>query len=58
MMRFFIFGLSMAVSNVICSLFTEGIMGYINLIIGCLCFFCAGMQLQEIADKIKNKDTD
>ena len=55
-MKLFIFGLSMAVLNVTCFLLIDSVFSYINLIIGCLCFFCAGMNLQEIADKIKDKN--
>lgn len=54
-MKFFIFGLLMAILNIICFL-TLG--GYINLIIGCGCFFCSGMTLQRIADESNMKIMD
>lgn len=56
-MKFFIFGLSMAILNIICFLTNSSILGgYINLIIGCGCFFCSGMTLQRIADESNMKD--
>lgn len=55
-MKLFMFGLSMAVLNIVCFLLIDSAFSYINLVIGCLCFFCAGMNLQEIADKIKDKN--
>ena len=58
-MKFFIFGLSMAILNIICFLTNSSILGgYINLIIGCGCFFCSGMTLQRIADENNMKDDD
>ena len=55
-MKFFIFGLSMAILNIICFLTNSSILGgYINLIIGCGCFFCSGMTLQRIADESNMK---
>lgn len=56
-MKFFIFGLLMAILNII-SFFTNSSIlgGYINLIIGCGCFFCSGMTLQRIADENNMKD--
>ena len=58
-MKFFIFGLSMAILNII-SFFTNNSIlgGYINLIIGCGCFFCSGMTLQRIADESNMKIMD
>ena len=51
-MTFFIFGLLMAILNIISFFINESILGgYINLIIGCGCFFCSGMTLQRIADE-------
>ena len=55
-MKLFIFGLSMAVLNLISFFINDNILGYINLIISCLCFFCSGMDLQRIAYKIKDKN--
>ena len=58
-MKFFIFGLSMAILNIICFLTNSSIVGgYINLIIGCGCFFCSGMTLQRIADENDMKNYD
>ena len=58
-MTFFIFGLLMAILNII-SFFTNSSIlgGYINLIIGCGCFFCSGMTLQRIADENNMKNDD
>ena len=49
----------MAILNII-SFFTNSsiIGGYINLIIGCGCFFCSGMTLQRIADENNMKNDD
>ena len=55
-MKLFMFGLSMAVLNIVYFLLIDSAFSYINLVIGCLCFFCAGMNLQETADKIKDKN--
>lgn len=58
-MKFFIFGLLMAILNIICFLTNSSIVGgYINLIIGCGCFFCSGMTLQRIADENDMKNYD
>ena len=58
-MKFFIFGLLMAILNIICFLTNSSILGgYINLIIGCGCFFCSGMTLQRIADENDMKNYD
>ncbi len=56
-MTFFIFGLLMAILNIISFFINESILGgCINLIIGCGCFFCSGMTLQRIADENNMKD--
>lgn len=58
-MTFFIFGLLMAILNIISFFINESILGgYINLIIGCGCFFCSGMTLQRIADESNMKNND
>ena len=58
-MTFFIFSLLMAILNIISFFINESILGgYINLIIGCGCFFCSGMTLQRIADENNMKNDD
>lgn len=58
-MKFFIFGLLMAILNIISFFINSSILGgYINLIIGCGCFFCSGMTLQRIADESNMKIMD
>ena len=58
-MTSFIFGLLMAILNIISFFTNESILGgYINLIIGCGCFFCSGMTLQRIADENNMKNDD
>lgn len=58
-MKFFIFGLLMAILNIFCFLTNSSILGgYINLIIGCGCFFCSGMTLQRIADENNMENYD
>lgn len=57
-MKFFIFGLLMAILNIICFLTNSSILGGYTLIIGCGCFFCSGMTLQRIADENNMKDDD
>ena len=57
-MKFFIFGLLMAILNIISFFMNDNILGYINLIIACGCFFCSGMTLQRIADENNMKNAD
>ena len=58
-MTFFIFSLLMAILNIISFFINESILGgYINLVIGCGCFFCSGMTLQRIADENNMKNDD
>ena len=47
-MNFFIFSVSMAILNIVSFFVNDNIIGYINLVIGCGCFFCSGMTLQRI----------
>lgn len=56
-MGLLIFDLSMAILNMVSFFINQNIMGYINFVIGCLCFLCTGMQLKEVADK-KFNDAD
>lgn len=58
-MKFFIFSLLMAILNII-SFFTNSsiVGGYVNLIIGCGCFFCSGMTLQRIVDENNMENYD
>ena len=56
-MGLLIFDLSMAILNMVSFFINQNIMGYMNFVIGCLCFVCAGMQLKEVADKkLSNAD--
>lgn len=58
-MTFFIFSLLMAILNIISFFINSSVLGgYINLIIGCGCFFCSGMTLQRIADENNMKNDD
>lgn len=57
-MKFFIFSLLMAILNIISFFMNNNILGYINLVISCGCFFCSGMTLQRIADENNMKNDD
>ena len=57
-MKFFIFGLLMAILNIISFFMNDNILRYINLVIACGCFFCSGMRLQRIADENNMKNAD
>ena len=57
-MKFFIFVLSMAILNIVSFFVNDNILGYINLVIACGCFFCSGMTLQRIADENNKKNID
>lgn len=57
-MKFFIFALSMAILNIVSFFVNDNILGYINLVIACDCFFCSGMTLQRITDENSMKNTD
>lgn len=57
-MKIFIFELSMAILNIVSFFLNDNILGYINLVIACGCFFCSGMTLQRIVDENSMKNTD
>lgn len=57
-MKFFIFILSMAFLNIVSFFMNYNILKYINLVLGCVCFFCSGMTLQRIADENNMKNDD
>ena len=57
-MKVFIFGLSMAILNIVSFFVNDNFLGYINLVIACSCFFCSGMTLQIIADESNKKNDD
>ena len=57
-MKFFIFALSMAILNIVSFFLNDNILGYINLVIACNCFFCSGMTLQRIAYENNKKNDD
>ena len=58
-MIFFIFSLLTAVLNIISFIINGNVLGgYINLIIGCVCFFCSGMILPIIIYENNMKDDD
>lgn len=50
-MGLLIFDLSIAILNMVSFFINQNIMGYVNFVIGCLCFVCVGMQLKEVVDK-------
>lgn len=57
-MNFFIFLVSIAILNIVSFFVNDNIIGYINLVIGCGCFFCSGMTLQRIAYENNKKNID
>ena len=57
-MKFFIFGFLMAILNIVSFFLNDNILGYINLVIACGCFFFSGMELQRIADENNMKNAD
>lgn len=58
-MKSLVISLLFAVLNILVFLFNDSVLGYFNLIVGCLCFICAGMDLKRIMDEklddMKNK---
>lgn len=53
-MGLLIFNLFMAILNMVSFFINQqNILGYINFIIGCLCFFFAGMQVQNVHKTIQ-----